>query len=77
MRIYNFFKIYFTSNKRCINESESDRKERCIILRLFNSNIEKVEKIMLKEIIINIGNISDRVQTVADRLSIAIIKRRI
>ena len=58
-------------------ESESDKIERDLIEKIFNSDMDKADKLLFREIVINIGNISDRAQVVADRLTLAIIKRRI
>jgi len=58
-------------------ESESDEIERDLIEAIFNSKIDKADKILLKEVVINIGNISDLALATADRLTIALIKRRI
>ena len=57
-------------------ESESDEIERDLIEAIFNSKIDKADKILLKEVVINIGNISDLALVTADRLTIAVIKRR-
>ena len=58
-------------------ESESDRIERSLIREIFESiPIEKADKLLLKDITINIGNISDYAQATTDRLNLAIIKRR-
>lgn len=58
-------------------ESESDKIERELIKRIFDCGIEKADKILLKEIVVNIGDISDYCEDTTDRLRIAIIKRRI
>ena len=58
-------------------ESDSDRIERDLIRDIFSSKLDKADKILLKEIIINTGDISDRAETVKDRLILAIVKRRI
>jgi uncharacterized protein len=58
-------------------ESESDKIERLLIEKIFNSELDKAEKLLLKEIVVNTGNISDRAQATADRLTLAVIKRRI
>jgi len=58
-------------------ESSSDRLEREIIKRIFQSNIDIGEKILLKEVVIETGNISDLSQTVGDRLNIITAKRLI
>jgi predicted phosphate transport protein (TIGR00153 family) len=58
-------------------ESDSDRIERALIRDIFSSKLDKADKILLKEIIINTGDISDRAETVKDRLILAIVKRKI
>ena len=58
-------------------ESDSDEIERDLIESIFDSKIDKADKILLKEVVINIGNISDLALATADRLTIALIKRRI
>ena len=58
-------------------ESWSDSMERDLIKKLFSSNINIGEKILLKELIIEIGSISDRAENVADRLNIMAVKRLI
>ncbi len=60
-----------------LKESESDKIERKLIKQIFNSSLDKSEKILLKETIVKISDISDRVQAVADRLNLAIIKRKL
>ncbi len=58
-------------------ESESDRVERGLIKDIFECSLDKADKILLKEIVVNIGNISDLAQATTDRLNLAIVKRRI
>lgn len=58
-------------------ESDSDRIERALIRDIFSSKLDKADKILLKEIIINTGDISDQAETVKDRLTLAIVKRKI
>jgi predicted phosphate transport protein (TIGR00153 family) len=58
-------------------ESDSDHIERNLIRDIFNSKLDKADKILLKEIVINTGDISDRAETVKDRLILAILKRKI
>jgi len=58
-------------------ESDSDHIERDLIRDIFSSKIDKADKILLKEIVINTGDISDQAETVKDRLILAIIKRKI
>jgi predicted phosphate transport protein (TIGR00153 family) len=58
-------------------ESDSDHAERNLIRDIFSSKLDKADKILLKEIIINTGDISDQAETVKDRLILAIVKRKI
>lgn len=59
-------------------ESSSDRLEREIIKKLFSSpDIEMGRKILLKELVIETGNISDLAEAVADKLNIIAVKRSI
>jgi len=58
-------------------ESDSDHMERDLIRDIFSSKMDKADKILLKEIVINTGDISDQAETVKDRLILAIIKRKI
>ncbi len=58
-------------------ESDSDAIERELIRKIFSSNLDTGEKILLKELVIEIGNISDRAEDVSDRLSIIAVKRHI
>lgn len=62
-----------------IDEKESmvDKIERKLIGKIFASNLDKADKILLRDIVISIGDISDLAQTVSDKLNLAIIKRRI
>ena len=58
-------------------ESDSDHKERDLIRDIFSSKLDKADKILLKEIVINTGDISDQAEIVKDRLILAIVKRKI
>jgi predicted phosphate transport protein (TIGR00153 family) len=58
-------------------ESDSDHVERGMIRDIFSSKMDKADKILLKEIVIFTGDISDQAETVKDRLTLAIIKRKI
>jgi predicted phosphate transport protein (TIGR00153 family) len=58
-------------------ESDSDHLERDLIRDIFRAKLDKADKILLKEIVINTGDISDQAETVKDRLILAIIKRKI
>lgn len=59
-------------------ESESDRVERGIICDIFaRDGLDNGMKLILKEIVLLIGSISDRAEGVADRIGIVAIKRQI
>ncbi len=58
-------------------ESESDRLERALIRDIFDCDIDKADRILLKEIVVNTGDISDNAENVKDRLILAVVKRKI
>lgn len=58
-------------------ESASDRMERDIIRKVFSSSYDIGQKILLKDIVIEIGNISDMSEEVTDRLNIVAAKRMV
>lgn len=58
-------------------ESRSDQLERELIRGIFLMDIDKGDKILLRQMIERIGDISDQAQKVTDRLALAVIKRRI
>ncbi len=60
-----------------IKESTSDRIERKLITKIFDSDLDKADKILLKDLVVAMGNISDRAENAADRMAIIAIKRRI
>lgn len=60
-----------------IKESESDRLERRLISDVFDSDLDKADKLQLRNVIVSIGNISDRAENASDRIGIIAIKRRI
>jgi predicted phosphate transport protein (TIGR00153 family) len=58
-------------------ESESDRVERELVRDIFKRDDDTGVKLLYKEYVILIGNISDRAEKVADRIGIIAIKRQI
>ncbi len=58
-------------------ESISDRKERDIIRKIFARDCEIGQKILLKELAIEIGKISDLSEEVTDILNIVAVKRMV
>ncbi len=59
------------------NESYCDHIERGIITKIFDSDIDPFLKVQLKEMIIQIGEISDQADRVSRRIYIISIKRRV
>jgi len=57
-------------------EAEGDQLERGLIREIFASDIDKADKIILKELALRIGDISDRAEDAADRLVIVAAKRQ-
>lgn len=57
-------------------EGESDVIERRLIKWMFDSDIDKADRILLKELVLEIGAISDRAENAADRLRIIAIKQQ-
>ncbi len=58
-------------------ESSSDRTEREIIKKIFSGNYDVGQKILLKDLVLEIGNISDMSEKVTDRLNIVAAKRMV
>ena len=58
-------------------ETECDHAEQDTIAKIFEMDIEKADKILFKEFIIELGNLSDRAEDVSDRLTILSVKRRV
>ena len=65
------------SNEISSKESSSDLIERELIRKVFRSQLSIGEKILLKDLIIELGNISDQAEDTADRLTIMAAKRLI
>jgi hypothetical protein len=59
------------------NESHCDHIERLIITKIFDSDLEPFQKLQLKEVIIQIGEISDQADRVSRRVHIISVKRRV
>ena len=58
-------------------ESESDRIERGLVMQVFAMDTDNGTRLLLKELILLVGEISDRAEKVADRIGIIAIKRQI
>ena len=58
-------------------ESASDCEERALITAIFATDLDKGEKLHLRELVGRIGDISDCAEQVAHRLEIAALKRRV
>jgi predicted phosphate transport protein (TIGR00153 family) len=59
------------------NESHCDHIERRIITRIFDSDLDPFQKLQLKEMVIQLGEISDQTDRVSRRVHIISIKRRV
>ena len=57
-------------------EQQADQIERRLIKAVFDSAMDKTDKILLKELILHIGSISDRAENASDRLRIVAVKRQ-
>ena len=60
-----------------INESHCDHIERRIITALFESDLDPFDKLQLKELVVQVGNISDEADRVSKRINIISMKRRV
>jgi len=58
-------------------ETECDHAEQDTIAKIFDMDIEKADKILLKEFIIELGNLTDRAEDVSERLTLLSVKRRV
>ena len=56
-------------------EGQCDHIERAAIIAIFRSDLEKVDMILLRDLILAIGAISDRAENAADRLNNIAVKR--
>ncbi len=59
------------------NESHCDHIERSLMTKIFDSDIEIVHKLQLKELIVAMGEISDQADRVSRRVNILTLKRRV
>lgn len=59
------------------NESHCDHIERRIITRIFDSDLDPFQKLQLKEMVIQLGEISDQADRVSRRVYIINTKRRV
>ena len=57
------------------NESHCDHIERRIITKIFESDMEPLQKLQIKDLIVEIGNISDEAEQVSKRINIISMKR--
>ena len=59
------------------NESHCDHIERRIITKIFDSDLDPFQKLQLKEMVIQLGEISDQADRVSRRVHIISTKRRV
>jgi predicted phosphate transport protein (TIGR00153 family) len=69
--------IHKLADKIDAKESECDHAERDIIAKIFTMDMDKAEKILLKELIVEFGTLTDRAENVSDRLTLLSVKRRV
>jgi predicted phosphate transport protein (TIGR00153 family) len=69
--------IYKLADEIDAKETECDHVEQGTIAKIFEMDIEKADKILLKEFIIELGNLTDRAEDVSDRLTLLSVKRRV
>jgi predicted phosphate transport protein (TIGR00153 family) len=59
-------------------ESDCDVIGRKMLEQIFmNESLDKADKLQLRDVIDNLGDVTDRIQTASDRLTIALMKRKI
>jgi len=59
------------------NESHCDHIERRIITKIFDSDLDPFQKLQLKELIVNMGDIADQTDRVSKRINIISMKRSV
>ncbi len=59
------------------NESHCDHIERRIITKIFESDMDPIQKLQIKDLIVEIGDISDEAEEVSRRINIISMKRRV
>jgi predicted phosphate transport protein (TIGR00153 family) len=59
------------------NESRCDHIERGIITKIFDSDLDPFQKLQLKEMVVNMGEISDQTDRISKRVNIISMKRRV
>lgn len=59
------------------NESHGDYSERRIITKTFESDLSPFNKLQLKDLVIQIGKISDQADRISKRINIISLKRRV
>ena len=59
------------------SESKSDRQERNLVGRIFDSDYSFGQKALLKDLVFKIGDIADKSENAADRIGIVAVKRKV
>lgn len=59
------------------NESHCDHIERRMITRIFDSDLDPFQKLQLKEMVVYMGEISDKADRVSKRINIITMKRQV
>ena len=60
-----------------LNESHCDHIERLIVTKLFNSDIDPFQKLQIKDLVDNMGDIADQTDRVSKRVNIISMKRSV
>ena len=69
--------IHKLADKIDEKESECDHAGRDIMAKIFTMDMDKAEKILLKELIVEFGTLTDRAENVSDKLTLLSVKRRV
>jgi predicted phosphate transport protein (TIGR00153 family) len=57
-------------------ESECDARERRLLRRIFDLNLERAHQLHLRDLVVTIGSLADQAESVADRVQRLAVKRR-
>ncbi|MBN2129684.1 MAG: DUF47 family protein [Sedimentisphaerales bacterium] len=58
-------------------ESQSDNAEMSLIGRVFDSDLDPVQKILLRDLVVALGSVCDRAENASDRIRIIVAKRKV
>ena len=58
-------------------ESQCDNAEMNLIDRIFDSDLDPVQKILLRDLVVILGSVCDRAENASDRIRIIVAKRKV